>query len=141
MTQHTIKMPKQEVSYEYKAQVLRVVDGDTIDFLIDLGFECFHKERVRLYGIDAPEIRTRNKTEKAKGKEATAFVCDKLSYLVNDKLDIDENPIVTIRSYKEDKYGRYLVMVYYIENGKKYCLNQQLLNAGLAKLYEGGKRK
>ena len=53
--------------YEYNAQVLRVVDGDTVDVLIDCGFSTFRKERVRLYGIDAYESRTRDKEEKSKG--------------------------------------------------------------------------
>ena len=53
--------------YEYSAQVLRVVDGDTVDVLIDCGFSTFKKERVRLYGIDAPESRTRDKEEKIRG--------------------------------------------------------------------------
>ena len=56
--------------YEYSAQVLRVVDGDTVDVLIDCGFSTFKKERVRLYGIDAPESRTRDKQEKIKGLAA-----------------------------------------------------------------------
>ena len=56
--------------YEYNAQVLRVVDGDTVDVLIDCGFSTFRKERVRLYGINAPESRTRDKEEKKRGLAA-----------------------------------------------------------------------
>ena len=53
--------------YEYGCTVTRVVDGDTIDVILDLGFSIFHKCRVRLYGIDTPESRTRDKDEKARG--------------------------------------------------------------------------
>ena len=50
--------------YQYKAKLVRVVDGDTVDAMIDCGFSTFKKERIRLYGIDAPESRTRDKEEK-----------------------------------------------------------------------------
>ena len=56
--------------YEYNAEVLRVVDGDTVDVLIDVGFSTFKKERVRLYGINTPECRTRDLEEKKKGLAA-----------------------------------------------------------------------
>ncbi len=62
--------------YEYACEVKRVVDGDTIDVVLDLGFDIFHKSRVRLYGIDTPESRTRNLDEKARGKMAGAFLKD-----------------------------------------------------------------
>ena len=58
--------------YEYRAEVIRVVDGDTVDVLIDCGFSTFRKERVRLHGIDAPESRTRDKKEKVRGLAAKA---------------------------------------------------------------------
>ena len=58
--------------YEYKAKLTRVVDGDTVDAVIDCGFNTFKKERVRLYGINTPECRTRDKEEKAKGLAAKA---------------------------------------------------------------------
>ncbi len=59
--------------YEYGCTVTRVVDGDTIDVILDLGFSVLHKCRVRLYGIDTPESRTRNKDEKVRGKLAAKF--------------------------------------------------------------------
>tara|TARA_R100001224_G_scaffold110042_1_gene88175 strand:- start:317 stop:736 length:420 start_codon:yes stop_codon:yes gene_type:complete len=65
--------------YEYGCTVERVVDGDTIDVVIDLGFSCLYKSRVRLYGIDTPESRTRNKDEKARGKLAAKFLSDAVS--------------------------------------------------------------
>ena len=61
--------------YEYNCEIVRVVDGDTVDVNIDLGFGVWMRnERVRLYGIDTPESRTRDKTEKVFGKLATAIV-------------------------------------------------------------------
>ena len=60
--------------YEYNCTVERVVDGDTIDVTLDLGFDILYKSRVRLYGIDTPESRTRDKDEKARGKMAGAFL-------------------------------------------------------------------
>ncbi len=60
--------------YEYNCTVTRVVDGDTIDVILDLGFSILHKCRVRLYGIDTPESRTRDKDEKARGKLAAKYV-------------------------------------------------------------------
>ncbi len=65
--------------YEYSCQVTRVVDGDTIDADLDLGFNIHHKCRVRLYGIDTPESRTRDKDEKARGKLAAKFLQDAIS--------------------------------------------------------------
>ena len=62
--------------YEYNCTVERVVDGDTIDVVLDLGFDILHKCRVRLYGIDTPESRTRNLDEKARGKMAGAFLTE-----------------------------------------------------------------
>ena len=65
--------------YEYGCTVTRVVDGDTIDVILDLGFSIFHKCRVRLYGIDTPESRTRDKDEKARGKIASKFLKDAIA--------------------------------------------------------------
>ena len=60
--------------YEYSCEVRRVVDGDTVDVTMDLGFNILHKCRVRLFGIDTPESRTRDLDEKARGKMASAFL-------------------------------------------------------------------
>ena len=62
--------------YEYACKVDRVVDGDTIDVVLDLGFDILYRCRVRLYGIDTPESRTRDKDEKVRGKLASAFLKD-----------------------------------------------------------------
>lgn len=86
--------------YNYQVEsVIKVIDGDTIDVEIDLGFGVFVKRRVRLFGIDAPETRTRDKAEKARGKESKKF----LSELIENT----QEPIF-LRSYDLDKYGRVL---------------------------------
>ena len=67
--------------YEYKIKIIKVVDGDTVDVDIDLGFGVWlHKERVRLYGIDTPESRTRDLEEKKYGKAASAYLKEKLNF-------------------------------------------------------------
>ena len=83
--------------YEYSCTVDRVVDGDTIDVTLDLGFDILFKSRVRLYAIDTPESRTRNKDEKARGKLASA-------YLQNA---IDTAKQVVIKTELKDSRGKY----------------------------------
>jgi|TARA_R100001126_G_C4877224_1_gene176779 micrococcal nuclease len=83
--------------YEYKCEVTRVVDGDTIDCVLDLGFSILHKCRVRLYGIDTPESRTRNLDEKARGKLASKFLED----------SINNGKQVILRSELKDSKGKY----------------------------------
>ena len=83
--------------YEYKCEVTRVVDGDTVDCVLDLGFSILHKCRVRLYGIDTPESRTRDLDEKARGKLAAKFLQD----------SIDNGKDVVLRSELKDSKGKY----------------------------------
>jgi len=87
--------------YEYSCTVDRVVDGDTIDVVLDLGFDIMFKSRVRLYGIDTPESRTRNKDEKARGKMATAFLEDAIN---NGKQVVIQTKLKDSRG----KFGRVL---------------------------------
>ena len=86
--------------YEYRATVDRVVDGDTIDFTIDLGFDIKIKERCRLYGVDTPEVRTRNKAEKKRGLAAKARVLELLPE--------GSKCIIQTRYDRRGKYGRVL---------------------------------
>jgi micrococcal nuclease len=83
--------------YEYGCQVNRVVDGDTVDVILDLGFSILHKCRVRLYGIDTPESRTRDLDEKARGKLASKFLADA----------INNGKKVVLRSKLKDSKGKY----------------------------------
>ena len=88
--------------YTYKAKLQRVVDGDTIDATIDLGFDVFVKKRIRFAGINAPESRTRDLEEKAMGLEAKDHITGMLEGA--DKL--------IVRTEKEGKYGRMLGWFY-----------------------------
>jgi len=85
--------------YEYKCEVKRVVDGDTVDVIIDLGFDISYSSRVRLYGIDTPESRTRDKDEKARGLISKDFL----------KSWLDKgNVVIRTRKDKKGKFGRVL---------------------------------
>jgi len=83
--------------YEYGCKVTRVVDGDTVDCILDLGFSILHKCRIRLYGIDTPESRTRDKDEKVRGKLAAKFLKDA----------IDDGKKVILRTKLKDSKGKY----------------------------------
>ena len=90
-------MPKEKEVYNYKCTLVKVVDGDTIDCILDLGFSVLHKCRVRLYGIDTPESRTRDKDEKIRGKLAAKFL--------EDAINLGKN--VVLRSKLKDSKGKY----------------------------------
>lgn len=110
--------------YKYEATVRRWVDGDTVDVDIDLGFGIiFHNQRLRLYGIDAYESRTRDLDEKEKGLAATAFV--------NEMAPVGSK--VTIVTYKTGKYGRILAEVFLDDYTN---LNKLLTEKGHAERYE-----
>jgi len=115
--------------YEYFVkEVKNVVDGDTIDVVIDLGFDILFASRVRLAGIDTPESRTTDKAEKALGLEAKEYL---KKYLKDAKS-------VVIRTEKMDsseKYGRILGWVYV--NGDSESLNNKMINDGYAWGYLG----
>ena len=83
--------------YEYNCKVEKIVDGDTIDVVLDLGFDILHKSRVRLYGIDTPESRTRNLDEKVRGKMASAFL----------RKAIEEGEKVCIQTKLKDSRGKF----------------------------------
>ena len=108
--------------YEYKAKVHRVLDGDTVDVVIDLGFEMSSRQRLRLYGIDTPEVRTRDLKEKARGKAAKS----RLLQLINDcKRE------VIVQTLKRGKYGRFLAKILNPDTRENF--NQTLLKEGHAK--------
>ena len=112
--------------YEYKCEVTRVVDGDTIDCILDLGFSILHKCRVRLYGIDTPESRTRDLDEKARGKLASKFLED----------SIKNGKEVILRSELKDskgKYGRVLGSIVVDD----LDINQAMVEQNLAVKYFG----
>mgnify|MGYP003142168312 FL=1 len=112
--------------YEYACKVERVVDGDTIDVVLDLGFDILHKCRVRLYGIDTPESRTRNLDEKARGKMAGAFL--------KEAIEIGKKVVIQTKlKDSKGKYGRVLGDV--VVDGKN--INQMMIQCHLAVAYYG----
>tara|TARA_Y100001937_G_scaffold70708_1_gene96247 strand:- start:271 stop:690 length:420 start_codon:yes stop_codon:yes gene_type:complete len=116
--------------YEYACKVKRVVDGDTVDVVLDLGFDVSYSCRVRLYGIDTPESRTRNKDEKARGKMAGSFL----------KEAIEDGEKVVIQTKLKDskgKYGRVLGDV--VVDGVN--INELMVKCHLAVAYHGQSKK
>lgn len=111
--------------YVYNALVKKVVDGDTIDVLIDMGFFIYHEQRLRLNGINTMETNDPDPVRRESAMKAKQYVMNKI---------LDK--IVVIQTYRTDKYGRFLADVYV--DGSS--INQQLLNENLAVPYTGGKR-
>ena len=115
--------------YTYNAKVERVVDGDTVDALEDLGFDTWKKVRIRLMGMNAPESRTRDLNEKAKGLASKKYLHDLL-----ESYDF----IFTLKSHGVGKYGRCLGEIF-LED-LYISVNQKMINEGHATEYNGGKR-
>ena len=116
----------------YGATVLDVVDGDTVDLMIDLGFNIHHKIRVRLYGVNTPESRTKDLKEKELGLKAKQFTKD---WLTSHKW-VYVNTIPD----KNDKYGRILAKIYSSDDvsaATTACLNTDIIQAGFAREYFG----
>ena len=111
--------------YKYNAKVTRVVDGDTVDALVDLGFDTWKKVRIRMMGLNAPESRTRDLEEKKKGLAAK----DRLKELLNSDTFI-------LQSHGVGKYGRCLGDLFVDDVN----INKQLIKEGHAVEYYGGKR-
>lgn len=122
--------------YIYRGKLERVVDGDTIDALIDVGFDIWIKKRIRYSGIDTWESRTRDLAEKAKGLEAKARNKELLMEVSS------KSGYFRLRSYGVGKYGRVLGEIFIEDNeGKQYNINKTLISEGHAYVYDGGKKK
>tara|TARA_Y100001933_G_scaffold74502_1_gene75772 strand:+ start:246 stop:653 length:408 start_codon:yes stop_codon:yes gene_type:complete len=114
-------------------KINRVVDGDTIDVTIDLGFDLYKKERVRVAGVDTPEKRTRNLEEKELGIDATNWLKEKLESAVAGD---DDLIIRTELDGGVGKYGRLLGWLYVGDSD--VSLNEQMITEGYAHSYDGG---
>ena len=129
--------PSRKSCYNFReTEINRVVDGDTIDVTIDLGFDLYKKERVRVAGIDTPEKRTRDLEEKALGIDATNW----LKGTLEDTIKGDNE--LTIRTELKGgmgKYGRLLGWLYVGEDD--ISLNEQMIKEGYAWEYDGGTKK
>jgi micrococcal nuclease len=116
--------------YEYKASIIKVVDGDTVDALIDLGFDTHVKRRIRLYGINAPESRTRDKDEKVKGLAAK----ERLKTILREN-----KTSITVKSHGIGKYGRCLGELFIpgteMFSYESQCVNKMLIAEGHAVKY------
>ena len=122
--------------YIYKAKLDRVVDGDTVDALIDVGFDIWFKKRIRFKGVDTWESRTRNLEEKALGLKAKARTKELLEKVSS------KSGYFRIKSYGLGKYGRVLADVFIKDKkGKTICVNNQSISEGHAYIYDGGKKK
>lgn len=108
-------------AYTYRATILRVLDGDTIEAEVSLGFDVVVKTKFRFYGIDTPEKNSKDTTIKELARQASDFT---KSFTGKE---------VTIESLGKDKYGRWLAVVHH----DQVNINEELINRGLAKFYIG----
>ena len=129
--------PSRKSCYNFRVtKINRVVDGDTIDVTLDLGFSLTKKERVRIAGVDTPEKRTRNKEEKELGIDATNWIKEKLADAIKGD---DELVIRTELVGGVGKYGRLLGWCYIGDSD--LSLNEQMITEGYAWAYDGGTKQ
>ena len=129
--------PSRKSCYNFRVvKIDRVVDGDTIDVTIDLGFDLYKKERVRIAGVDTPEKRTKDLEEKALGLDATYWMKKQLE----DTIAGDEELIIrTELKGGTGKYGRLLGWLYV--GDATVSLNEQMITEGYAWAYDGGTKQ
>jgi micrococcal nuclease len=129
--------PSRKSCYNFRVtEINRVLDGDTIDVTIDLGFDLYKKERVRVAGVDTPEKRTRDLEEKALGIDATNWLKEKLESTLSgdDQLSIRTELVGGV-----GKYGRLLGWLYV--GDEDVSLNEQMIAEGYAWAYDGGTKQ
>ena len=129
--------PSRKSCYNFRVvKINRVVDGDTIDVTLDLGFSLTKKERVRIAGVDTPEKRTRDPEEKTLGIDATNWMKQKLT----DTIKGDEELVIrTELKGGVGKYGRLLGWLYVGDD--EFSLNEQMITEGYAWAYDGGTKQ
>ena len=118
--------------YHYKAEVLSVYDGDTVTLMIDHGLKHLARVKVRMIGIDTPEIRTKDLEEKKRGYEAKDYLKSRI-----------EGKTVVVHTVKKGKFGRWLAVLWSYEDHMSdlgESLNDEMIRMGHAKAYDGGKR-
>ena len=126
--------PSRKSCYNFRClEINKVLDGDTIDVTIDLGFDLYKKERVRIAGVDTPEKRTRDLEEKELGIDATNWLKEKLEGAIcgDDDLVIRTELVGGV-----GKYGRLLGWLYV--GTEELSLNEQMIDEGYAFPYDGG---
>ena len=129
--------PNRKSCYNFRVtEIVKVLDGDTIDVIIDLGFDLYKKERVRVAGVDTPEKRTKDLEEKALGLDATRWLKQKLEGAISGD---DDLVIRTELVGGVGKYGRLLGWLY-LGDGD-VSLNEQMITEGYAWAYDGGTKQ
>ena len=129
--------PSRKSCYNFRVtKIKKVLDGDTIDVVIDLGFDLAKTERGRIAGVDTPEKRTRNLEEKALGLDATNWLKDKLNQTIKGE---DELVVRTELVGAVGKYGRLLGWLYVGDSD--VSLNEQMIEEGYAWPYDGGTKQ
>ena len=129
--------PNRKSCYNFRVvEINRVLDGDTIDVTIDLGFDLFKKERVRVAGVDTPEKRTRDLEEKALGIDATNWIKEHLDSAITGEEDL---VIRTELVGGMGKYGRLLGWLYI--GDAELSLNEKMIEEGYAWAYDGGTKQ
>ena len=122
--------------YCYRAKLDRVVDGDTIDAMIDVGFDIWVKKRIRYMGVDTWESRTRDLEEKKKGLAAKARNKELLEKVSS------KSGYFRLKSHGVGKYGRVLGEIFIMDaEGVQYNINETLISEGHAYIYDGGTKK
>ena len=129
--------PNRKSCYNFRVtEIVKVLDGDTIDVIIDLGFDLYKKERVRIAGVDTPEKRTRDLEEKALGIDATDWLKDQLDGAISGE---DDLVIRTELDGGVGKYGRLLGWLYIGDETES--INERMIQQGYAWEYDGGTKK
>ena len=132
-----MKPPSRKSCYNFRVtEIVKVLDGDTIDVIIDLGFDLYKKERVRIAGVDTPEKRTRDLEEKALGQDATDWLKDQLDGAISGE---DDLVIRTELDGGVGKYGRLLGWLYIGDETES--INELMIQQGYAWEYDGGTKK
>ena len=121
--------------YEYNIRVDRVVDGDTVDCWIDLGYNLQIHKRIRFAGVNAPETRTRDKEEKKLGLIAKEWLINKI-----DPKAVGSSKEIMLKSYEYGKYGRVIGELFIVSGNRKQSINKMMLAEGLVTEYDGGAR-
>ena len=130
--------PSRKSCYNFRVvEITKIIDGDTIDVVIDLGFDLYKKERVRVAGIDTPEKRTTDAEEKALGIDATEWLKKKLEDAIAGEEDL------VIRTELEGGFGKYgrLLGWLYLGIDAELSLNEQMIKEGYAWAYDGGTKQ
>jgi micrococcal nuclease len=126
----------------YRAQCLNVVDGDTVDLFVDLGFRMYTKARFRLARINTPELNSADPAVVARAQQAREFVKQALTVLAVASFDANSWNLRIVPEKSADEYGRWLAEIFYLLPAVpgavpvEVSLNQQLLDHGLAILYK-----